>query len=495
MPAEQADMAITRRPALWQTWIGCGALLIAVYYLLPAGGLGRGFLYPALSASCTLMVVTGIRRNRPVRPSVWYCVAAGLGMWSAGDFVFAYQYYVRGDTAFPSWADACYLAAIPVFAAGIFILIKGRVSGRDRAGLQDALIISTGLALLTWTFVMRPIAEDHSVGLLARLVSLGAPAGDLLLISMLLRLLASPGGRSASYRFLIGGFAFTLGTDVLYSVVNTVAVYEGGAMDAGWLLSYVLFGAAALHPSMRSLSEVAPDRAERFHRSRIGVLATTSLLAPAMLVHNGLTDPTDVDWEAISAGSAVLFLLVVARMSGLVAQVREQAAQLESLAHNDGLTGVPNRRAWDLELHRETAKARRSGAEICVALLDLDHFKRFNDTHGHQAGDRLLKEASAAWRALLRPGDILARYGGEEFGVILVGASPQEAAQVLNRLRGVTPQGQTFSAGLVRWNGVETADEVVGRADEALYHAKHNGRNRVHLADATPTTRDTPILA
>ncbi|MDG6108976.1 GGDEF domain-containing protein [Dactylosporangium aurantiacum] len=487
--------AIMRRPAPWQVWLGCGALMIVVYYVLPAGGSGRGFLYPALSASCTLMVVAGIRRNRPVRPSVWYCVAAGLGMWSTGDFVFAYLYYVRGDTTFPSYADACYLGAIPVFAAGVFILIKGRVSRRDRAGLQDALIISTGLALLTWTFMMRPIAEDHSVGLLARLVSLAAPAGDLLLIAMLLRLVASPGGRSASYRFLIGGFAFTLGTDVLYSVVNTVAVYEGGAMDAGWMTSYLMFGAAALHPSMRSLSEVAPDRAERFHRQRIGVLAATSLLAPATLVYDGLTDPTDVDWKAISAGSVVLFLLVVARMSGLVAQVRDQAAQLEALAHNDGLTGVPNRRAWDLELHRETMKARRGGTEICVALLDLDHFKRFNDTHGHQAGDRLLKEASAAWRALLRPGDVLARYGGEEFGVLLVGASTLEAVRVLDRLREVTPQGQTFSAGLVRWDGAESTDEVVGRADEALYHAKHDGRDRVHLSDPIRTTRDTRILA
>lgn len=487
--------ASMRRPAPWQIWIGCGALMTVVYYLFPLGGLERGFLYPALSASCTLVVVAGIRRNRPVRPSVWYCVAAGLAIWSTGDFVFAYLYYVREETAFPSYADACYLGAVPVFAAGIFILIKGRVSGRDRAGLQDALIISTGLALLTWTFMMRPIADDHSVGLLARLVSLGAPAGDLLLIAMLLRLVTSPGGRSASYRFLIGGFACTLGTDVLYSIVNTVAVYEGGAMDAGWIASYVLFGAAALHPSMRSLSEVAPDRAERFHRSRIGVLAAMSLLAPAMLVYDGVTDPADVDWKAVSAGSVVLFLLVVARMSGLVAQVREQAAQLEALAHNDGLTGVPNRRSWDLELHREITKARRSGAEVCVALLDLDHFKRFNDTHGHQAGDRLLKEASAAWRSLLRPGDVLARYGGEEFGVILVGSSTQEALRVLDRLREVTPRGQTFSAGLVRWDGVEDADEVVGRADEALYHAKHDGRNRVHLSDPIRTTRDTRILA
>jgi diguanylate cyclase (GGDEF)-like protein len=117
-----------------------------------------------------------------------------------------------------------------------------------------------------------------------------------------------------------------------------------------------------------------------------------------------------------------------------------------------------------------------------AGLLDLDFFKRFNDAYGHQAGDLLLKEAAAAWRAELREIDVLARYGGEEFGLIITGLPAAEALEIVSRLRPVTPRGQTFSAGLAEWDGRQTADELVGRADEALYRAKAAGRDRVLLS-------------
>ena len=216
------------------------------------------------------------------------------------------------------------------------------------------------------------------------------------------------------------------------------------------------------------------------------------MLAPAVLVQQGLTDPTRVDWLAVSIGAVVLFLLVLARMSGLVAQVQDQAAQLDALAHNDALTGVPNRRAWDLELARTLANSRRADTPVVVALVDLDNFKRFNDQYGHQTGDRLLKEACAAWQAQLRSDDLLARYGGEEFGVCLAGLTASAAATLLDRLRTATPLGQTFSAGVACWTGEEAPEHLVARADEALYQAKRAGRNRIVIHDgetvATPAT-------
>jgi diguanylate cyclase (GGDEF)-like protein len=156
--------------------------------------------------------------------------------------------------------------------------------------------------------------------------------------------------------------------------------------------------------------------------------------------------------------------------------------QLEALARTDALTGLPNRRAINEDLPRELERARREGRSLCVALLDIDHFKVFNDTHGHPAGDRLLVGAASTWRDALRGGtDLLARYGGEEFLVVLP-ADPADAFATLERLRASMPEAQTASVGLAVWDGVQSADELVARADIALYAAKSAGRDRIAQA-------------
>jgi diguanylate cyclase (GGDEF)-like protein len=188
------------------------------------------------------------------------------------------------------------------------------------------------------------------------------------------------------------------------------------------------------------------------------------------------------DGVAIAIGSMTLFLLVVTRMAQLLRQIERQSKQLSQLSRVDELTGLPNRRAWSAELPAAIERARRDRVALSVALLDPDHFKRFNDEYGHQAGDRLLKSATAAWSAKLRAVDQLARYGGEEFIVLLPGATAELAAGVLERLRGVTPAGQTFSAGVAAWDGNETSEELIARADRALYQAKDAGRDRILAA-------------
>jgi diguanylate cyclase (GGDEF)-like protein len=142
-------------------------------------------------------------------------------------------------------------------------------------------------------------------------------------------------------------------------------------------------------------------------------------------------------------------------------------ARLDGLAHTDELTGLPNRRAWNEELLRASARAERDGRPMAIAMLDLDRFKDYNDAHGHQSGDRLLKEAAAAWRAELREGDVLARYGGEEFAVALHHCALEEAREIVERMRGATPGGVTCSAGIASSDG-----------SEALYEAKAAGRDR-----------------
>ena len=157
-------------------------------------------------------------------------------------------------------------------------------------------------------------------------------------------------------------------------------------------------------------------------------------------------------------------------------------ARLEAVARTDDLTGLPNRRSWDEELPRELSRARRDNRPVCVAMLDLDHFKAFNDRRGHQAGDRFLKHAAAAWRNELRATDVIARYGGEEFAVVLPACNIENAYALLGRLRAATPEQETCSGGMACWDGDESADALVGRADEALYEAKRAGRDRLVVA-------------
>jgi diguanylate cyclase (GGDEF)-like protein len=217
----------------------------------------------------------------------------------------------------------------------------------------------------------------------------------------------------------------------------------------------------------------------------------------ALLELGAAEQPAAVVFEPVHRGEDVVGVLVAGwreppdderRARGLVRLLASEAAfvieradlleRLTEFALTDVLTGLPNRRAWDRRLEQAIADAE----PVCVAILDLDFFKAYNDDHGHQSGDRLLAEAAAAWRAQLRPSDTLARYGGEEFVVLLHGGELETARRIVERLRAATPRGQTCSAGLARRETGEAAAALLERADRALYEAKRAGRDRALLA-------------
>jgi diguanylate cyclase (GGDEF)-like protein len=160
-------------------------------------------------------------------------------------------------------------------------------------------------------------------------------------------------------------------------------------------------------------------------------------------------------------------------------RVREQADRLYRLANTDSLTGVANRRGWEFDLAKALAASHRDHQPLCLVMLDLDHFKMFNDRNGHQAGDLLLKEVAAKWSARLRQTDVLARLGGDEFGVVLRFCPTEAAYGIAYRLCLALPYGVTSSAGVAAWDGSESTEDLIARADRGLYRAKEEGRNRV----------------
>ena len=215
----------------------------------------------------------------------------------------------------------------------------------------------------------------------------------------------------------------------------------------------------------------------------------TSILCQPLIKDGMVLGVLSIGWpDTIRADGprATVATLLAHEAAGAIARA-DAMHHLADEAQTDALTGLPNRRAWDAHLKCVSADQQ----PYAIAILDLDHFKQFNDTHGHPAGDRLLKETAAAWRDQLRGGDILARIGGEEFALLLPDCEAATAEHVTNRLRRRVSSDQTCSAGLAVRGSGETADATIARADQALYHAKTLGRDRTHLSDIAPSSRST----
>lgn len=173
--------------------------------------------------------------------------------------------------------------------------------------------------------------------------------------------------------------------------------------------------------------------------------------------------------------------------------------QVQELAATDGLTGIANRYTFQNALERELERAGRSGEDVGLAMLDIDHFKRLNDAYGHQAGDAVLRRVATALSAESRKYDTIARYGGEEFALILPTTDRAETRAIVERLRRDIAEAEdkpsvTISAGLATFpTDATTVDELIAAADEALYESKRAGRNRVRSssrhANAAPAPR------
>ncbi len=220
----------------------------------------------------------------------------------------------------------------------------------------------------------------------------------------------------------------------------------------------------------------------------------------------------DIHVEAIIVFAYGIMLSLVAYLGSFIAGLRRSLMQrnreletamkeLRELATRDPLTRLPNRRTLMEHLDREAARTdRRNPASqaLCVCMLDVDLFKRVNDTYGHQVGDAVLRRIAAALRRSLRGGDFVGRFGGEEFLLILPENTREDAERAAERIRrGIAvlripelPAGETMtvSLGVAVHRPGETVDQTLGRADAALYEAKHRGRNHVVMADPAPDT-------
>ena len=183
-----------------------------------------------------------------------------------------------------------------------------------------------------------------------------------------------------------------------------------------------------------------------------------------------------VPMAAVTVSGILIDRLNVQR-NRLAEELRDTLTILEEQARTDPVTRLPNRREFTRQLNRELARARRAGHVAAVLMIDLDRFKDFNDTQGHPAGDRLLRDVARVWSNRLRAGDLLVRYGGDEFAVILPECGMEDAKRLAERLRAPLPAEQTCSVGVAVLVPNESGEQLVSRADEALLVAKRHGRS------------------
>jgi signal transduction histidine kinase len=311
-------------PRVARIFLAVELVLAAGYFVLSPSAL-RAVVYCAIELGTVAALVIGARIWRPSRPLAWYLLAGGQLSFTIGDAInYTYEWVLHLEAPYPSVADGFYLACYLLLAAGLLLLVRGRVPGRDWASLIEATIIATGVGMLSWVFLIGPNVRVPGLALPQRLVSIAYPLCDVLLLAVAVRLWRTGGHSTAASRLLALGLAALLVGDTVYGLSLLAGDWQvGGPVDAVWVLYYVGLGLAALHPSMVSLSEPT-SVSTRLTRSRLASLAGASLMAPAVLVVQAVRgEPIDV--AVIAGGSVVLFLLALARMGGLAGEVAVQS--------------------------------------------------------------------------------------------------------------------------------------------------------------------------
>jgi PAS domain S-box-containing protein len=304
------------RTRAWQLYLAAGGMAAVLYLTVPTLN-EKGPFFNLIGISSVVAIAAGIRLHRPTRPLPWYLFAGGMFVFLVGDvFYYTIPKFTHQTVPFPSTGDVFYLSVYPLLIAGVVLLIHYRNHAPDRGGLLDALIISTGVALVAWVFLILPYASDPTLTLVRKLVSVAYPVMDVLLLAVAARLAMDSGLRRPAFHLLFLSMLCLLGADTAYGLIVLHGTYTtGSALDAGWIAFYVLWGAAALHPSMRTLAIPATEQRTKLTAWRLGLLAAATLMAPAMQLFQGVVGYAPV---VVVAGSVALFLLVVARMADVI---------------------------------------------------------------------------------------------------------------------------------------------------------------------------------
>jgi diguanylate cyclase (GGDEF)-like protein/PAS domain S-box-containing protein len=363
-----SNLRAARSPALWQAHLGLGALLCGLYVLVPPFA-GNPIVMNVLGLSPVVAIVVGLRRYRPASAAPWWCFAVGLFLFWLGDvYTYSYELLLESEVPFPSLGDGAYLLVYPVLMVGLILLVRRRNPEGDRAGVVDSLIMTLGLALISWVALIAPYLRDDALPLIPKLVSIAYPLGDILLLAAAIRLAVDAGKRAPAFYLLAASIVTLLLTDFVYGLVTLNGAYTGQlTLDAGWIAFYLLWGAAALHPSMRELEHASPERDTRLRAVRLALLLCAAVIAPVIEMAQEIKHTDEL--LVVNVASILLFGLVVVRMTELVRQ-QEWSVNRERVLRAAGDTLVAATHRADIH-HAALDAARALVDREAAALLCL----------------------------------------------------------------------------------------------------------------------------
>ena len=327
----------------WKIYGGVGVVGSLAYLWFPEPVQTLWYVAVGVSVVAALLVCAAASRSQDRAP--WLLFAAAQAAYTIGDIAWYITFARQGEVPTASYLDVLYFLYYPFALLALLQLLRRRRAGRELDATIDALIVGVAVTMLTLV-VLRPILEDQTISPVERLVSLGYPMLDIVLLVLAMRLAIGAGRRCASFGLLMASLLVTTAADLIFAALTWRSSYTPGALlDVVWLLGYVTFGVAALHPSRGELTQPSTDPPNPLRRGRIGLLATAGLLPPGLLVLASAFGE-QLNLPLVLAGSTVLYLLVLLRVVRLVRQ-------------------------QDLAIRREHV-LRRAGHDLVVATTDAD---------------------------------------------------------------------------------------------------------------------------
>ncbi|MBV8445810.1 MAG: GGDEF domain-containing protein [Candidatus Dormibacteraeota bacterium] len=432
----------------------------------------------------------------------WALMACSALCWGLGQTVWNwYQLVQNVQTPFPSFADAGYLGMVPFAVAAVLAFPVAYEQTRTHIrSVLDGLLIVAGFLVVSWTTVLGAVYQAGADSTLAMVLSLLYPLSDVAIVSIiLLRVGRVARGSATPLLLLAAGLVAAAVADSNFAYQTANNTYGAGSpLDAGWVAGYVLIALAALR------SVHSPMRADAPHvfPSRFSALLPYPPVAAALgvaiaeMVRNGAIDRFTF-WTMFALVALVLVrqYLVVTDNARLMQRLTVRERELDHQANHDSLTGLPNRAYFTRQVARTLEENRSTGARCAVLFLDLDDFKQVNDLLGHATGDRVLRAVASRMRGALRPLDLASRFGGDEFAMLIDRITDESqlgtiASRVLAALREplniddfVCSTRGTMGMALSEPD-TDDAEELLRRADVAMYAAKRAGKDRIGVYPA-----------